>query len=159
MSAERKTSAPLLNVSLWHDKVHHLPHFCLPFLISSLLISTLTSYFLFDTPTDRQMKTTFRNTFLKNFLGYKVPPQNSTRKVYLCKRLSKKDTIKNRPWWNKKYIQTMNKFYFDHSFTIPHIYDTNTLILKNNFTFQKMAFSFKEKCIHSENKHFSYLYP
>lgn len=53
----------------------------------------------------------------------------------------------------------MNKFYFDHSFTIPHIYDTNTLILKNNFTFQKMAFSFKEKCIHSENKHFSYLYP
>lgn len=53
----------------------------------------------------------------------------------------------------------MNKIYFDHSFTIPHIYDTNILILKNNFTFQKMAFSFKEKCIHSEKKHFSYLYP
>lgn len=48
----------------------------------------------------------------------------------------------------------MNKIYFDHSFTIPHIYDTNILILKNNFTFQKMAFSFKEKCIHSEKKHF-----
>lgn len=46
----------------------------------------------------------------------------------------------------------MNKIYFDHSFTIPHIYDTNILILKNNFTFQKMAFSFKEKCIHSLRK-------
>ena len=31
----------------------------------------------------------------------------------------------------------MNKIYFDHSFTIPHIYDTNILVLKNNFTFQK----------------------
>ena len=39
----------------------------------------------------------------------------------------------------------MNKISFDHSFTIPHIYDTNIFILKNNFILQKIAISFSVK--------------